>query len=169
MIRADGVDILVDLAGHTAGSRVWAMAARPAPVQVTYLGYPNTTGLKYVDYRIVDSVTDPVGAERLATEKLVRVDPCFLCYRPPGDAPEPVVRSGGFTVGSFNTVAKLSVAAMDLWARVLREVEGSRLVLKSHALDDAGTAERFLAGFVERGVERGRVELLARTKGRREH
>ena len=89
LIRDDAVDILVDLGGHTAPALLSTFAMKPAPVQVSYLGYPHTTGLSRIDYRITDSLADPVGqADELSTERLIRVDPCAWCYHPIADARE---------------------------------------------------------------------------------
>lgn len=173
-IRADAIDIAVDLTGHTSDSMLGALCLRPAPVQAMYLGYPNTTGLPAIGYRLIDARTDPPGAERLATEALVRLDPCFLCYMPPPGAPEPApeppcVASGHVTFGSFNTNPKLSGATLDLWARVLRENPGSRLLLKNQDLNDASIVELRRRQFAERGVEPERVDLMGETPTKAEH
>jgi predicted O-linked N-acetylglucosamine transferase (SPINDLY family) len=172
-IFADRIDVLLELSGHTHAHSLPAMRLRPAPVQVTYLGYPNTTGLREIDYRIVDSHTDPAGAESVATEKLLRLDPCFLCYQPPQDVPDdsapPSMGKGNVTFGSFNTVQKLNREVIRVWAAILRTVPNSKLLLKGGHADDAGLREGVLSRFVEAGVEPGRVEFLPRTKGTREH
>lgn len=174
MIRRDQVDILVDLTGWTGGNRVTVMSRHPAPVRVTYLGYANTTGIPSVQYRMVDSLTDPPGAERLATEKLVRLDPCFLCYAPPEHAPDvapPPAETTGrpLTFGSFNTQSKLSPQTFDAWARVLKEVPGSRLLLKNMALSDAGVRAWTVQQIASRGVDAARIECRGETKSPDEH
>ncbi len=172
-VRADGIDVLVELGGHTVGNRLGALAARAAPVQATWIGYPATTGVPAIDARLVDSATDPDGAERRATERLVRLDPCFLCYRPLDDSPDvrrgPVESSGVVTFGSFNTLPKMGEWTLAAWADVLRRVPGSRLVLKNMGLADARARERIAAFFEGRGVERSRLDLLGPTPGQREH
>jgi len=170
-IRDDRPDILIDLNGHTEGSRVALLARRLAPVQVTYLGYPDTTGLAEVDARIVDEVTDPCPVEGSAagdraTERLVRLPRCFLCYRPPSaaDAPEPghppSVARGCVRFGSFNAAPKVSDGLLALWARVLRAVPGSRLMLKNRALSSEKRRGEVLAVLRAHGVEPERVELV---------
>lgn len=171
MIADDRVDILVDLAGHTQGSGLLVLALKPAPLQVTYLGYPNTTGLRAVELRVVDSHTDPAGSEAFATEQLVRLDPCFLCYRPPTDAPEPALTPHeGVVFGSFNASQKINRPLLNLWARVLREVPGSRLRLKSLlGLREPGVRAFFERAFAEEGIDPSRVECLPAATTTREH
>jgi predicted O-linked N-acetylglucosamine transferase (SPINDLY family) len=164
-IREDGIDILVDLAGHT-GKRLKVFVRKPAPVQVTWLGYPNTTGLNAIDYRLVDAVTDPVGeADAWASETLVRFEGGFLCYGCPKDGPEPAVppclATGTATFGSFNNPAKLSDATLDTWARLLDRLPQARLLLKGLPFTDAATRALFLSRLGERGVTAERVELVA--------
>ncbi len=173
-IRADGIDVMVDLTGWTGGNRLRALAGRPAPVQCTYMGYPSTTGLRAIEYRIVDALTDPPGrGDELATERLVRISPCFLCYAPPRHAPpvSPCPSDSGapLTFGSFNTQAKLTPSTLDTWTRVLQRVPGSRLVLKNRVLGDAGIAAWTLDQFTRRGVEASRLECLGETTSLADH
>ncbi len=172
-IRADGIDILVDLGGHTSGSRLELFAHKPAPVQVTYLGYPDTTGLVTIDYRITDAWSDPPGAEAHYTEKLMRLDGCFLCYRPPDDAPPvvalPALQQGFVTFGSCNARAKINAEVIRLWSRLLQEVPGSRLLVKNPSLTCATTRERLHEQFVAQGVARERVELRGLAQATQEH
>lgn len=164
MIADDGIDILVDLNGHTAGGRLTAFARRAAPVQVSFIGYPNTTGVTEMDYRISDAIADPPGAERWCTESLVRLPGCFLCYRPPENAPSvapaPCEKNGFVTFGSFNNLAKVSPEVIAVWARLLRETPRSRLVIKNPSLTDKATRERYQALFAEAGVAEERLDLL---------
>jgi predicted O-linked N-acetylglucosamine transferase (SPINDLY family) len=165
-IRADGIDILVDLAGHTAHNRLRVFAHKPAPVQVTWLGYSNTTGLRAIDYRIVDDMTDPPGAaDGFASETLLRLPGGFLCFGAPKDAPEPAappcLRTGAVTFGSFNNPAKVSAAAFDVWAQLLIRSPGARLLLKGKPFADEATCAWFLARFRERGIAAERVQLVA--------
>jgi predicted O-linked N-acetylglucosamine transferase (SPINDLY family) len=146
-IREDGIDIVVDLSGHTAGNRLLALQRRPARIQATWLGYPNTTGMSSVDYRIIDDITDPPDTVVFSTEKLAPVEDGFLCYQPPSDAPEvaplPALSHGRVTFGSFNNLRKVTPAVIALWARVLAGVDGSRLLLKARSLGDAPTAQHY--------------------------
>jgi predicted O-linked N-acetylglucosamine transferase (SPINDLY family) len=173
-IRADGIDVLVDLAGHTAGNRLPVFARRPAPVQVTWLGYPNTTGMQAMDYRLTDEIADPPGeADALHTERLVRLPGGFLCYQT-GDAsavvaPLPALAQGQVTFGSFNALPKTTPVVIRTWAEILKAVPGSRLVLKSQALADEPTRARVLQAFREQGVDPARVELLGWVPGRAAH
>lgn len=169
-IRMDGIDILVDLAGHTANNRLRVFSRKPAPVQATWLGYPNTTGLDAIDYRLVDAVTDPAGeADAWASETLVRLEGGFLCYGGLTAAPEPralpCLMAGAVTFGSFNNPAKVSATTFDAWATLLSRLSQARLLLKGKPFADAGTRGLFLAHLGERGVAAERVELVAWVPG----
>ncbi|MCG5238928.1 tetratricopeptide repeat protein [Azospirillum doebereinerae] len=164
-IRADGIDILVDLAGHSGLNRLPALARRPAPVQMTWLGYPNTTGMRSMDHRLVDGITDPPGvAEGHASERLLRLPAPFLCFRPPADAPAviplPAGTAGVVTFGSFNKLAKLSDSTVRLWAAILRRAPGARLLLKDRSLDNPGTADAIRDRFRRAGADPDRLILL---------
>lgn len=166
-VRADGIDVLVDLAGHTANNRLGVFARQPAPVQVSWLGYPATTGLSAIDARFTDAVADPPGAgDEHHSERLVRLEGGFLCYRPlglaPDPAPPPCLENGFVTFGSFNTLNKLNPDVAALWARVLHAVPGSRLLLKAAPLIDSSVRKRVLGLFAPHGVAADRIELLAR-------
>ena len=165
-IRADGIDILVDLAGHTGENRLGVFARKPAPVQVTWMGYPNTTGLDAIDYRLVDSVTDPIGqADVWASETLVRLAGGFLCYAGPATALQPTLppslATGTLTFGSFNNPAKLSDKTLDAWATLLKRMPQSRLMLKGISFADASTRGLFLSRLDDREIAAERVELVA--------
>lgn len=165
-IKADGIDILVDLAGHTAWNRLAVFARKPAPLQVTWLGYANTTGLTAMDYRLVDAVTDPVGrADACASETLLRLTDGFLCYGGSEGSPEPAdppcLTTGIITFGSFNNPAKVSPATFGAWAKLLLRLPQARLLLKGKPFADAATCALSLAQFAERGVSAERIELLS--------
>ncbi|MBI1190214.1 MAG: tetratricopeptide repeat protein [Tepidisphaera sp.] len=172
-LRADEIDIGVDLAGHTLGNNLLAFSLRPAPVQVTYCGYPDTTGLAEMDYRIVDSLTDPPTPEvdARATEKLWRLDPCFLCYRPNAESPEPWRDSAhpGPVFGSFNASRKINAGLIGIWSRLLQALPGSRLILKSFDFASKGAAERIRAEFAARDIGEDRLTFMAATKSYAEH
>ncbi|GFO65342.1 tetratricopeptide repeat protein [Geomonas paludis] len=174
LIAGDGIDILIDLAGHTSGNRLPVFCHRPAPVQVTWIGYPDSTGLKEMDYRITDALADPPGVDdRLHSEWLLRLPRTFCCYHPPAEAPElvppPCSRNGYITFGSFNNLAKVTPEVIALWSRVLHAVRDSRLLLKAKPLADQGVRRRILDLFQEQGVAPGRIELDQGQRGTREH
>ncbi len=173
-IRADRLDILVDLAGHTADNRLLVLAHRPAPVQATWLGYPNTTGMGAIDYRITDGIADPEGeADRHYRERLIRLPAGFLCYRPderaPGVSRPPCLDSGHITFGSFNNLLKVSAGTIEVWSRILHAVPASRLLLKSRQLADEGVKRNCLAKFEREGISPGRIELHAELPDKRDH
>lgn len=165
-ILDDEIDILVDLAGHTSGgSRMLLFAAKPAPVQVAWLGYPNTTGLAAMDYRFTDAIADPEGeTERFHTEKLARLPRGFLCYGAPSESPPvgelPLLRAGHVTFGCFNNLSKLTPAVLALWARLLHRVPSARLSLKSFGLAGENVRQALRERFAAHGVAPERLEIL---------
>jgi len=171
LIRRERIDVLLELNGHTADNRLPALARKPAPTIVTAIGYPDTTGLPAVDARIVDSITDPPGSDRWCTEQLLRIDPCFLCYTPLADAPVPAMPTddAAFTFGSFNNAAKIGPSTAALWARVLRAVPGSRLLLKSTGLTDPATQAMLRRRCTEAGLPLDRVEMVGYTHDQLSH
>jgi predicted O-linked N-acetylglucosamine transferase (SPINDLY family) len=161
-VRGDGIDILVDLGGHMAKNRLLLFARKPAPVQVTYLGYPNGTGIPQMDYRISDAVSDPPGmTDDHYVEKLVRLQTVGWCYRPPEASPEVAERpaSAAVTFGSFNKFPKLSPSTMKAWGQIVSATPGSRLVVKAKSLCDEVTREIARQMFAESGVPRDRLTL----------
>lgn len=164
MITGDGIDILIDLAGHTSGNRLPLFARRPAPLQVTWIGYPDTTGLPQMDYRITDRFADPPGeADRLHSERLIRLPRSFCCYQPAPDSPEvgplPLAATGWVSFGSFNNLAKVTPEVIALWCRVLQAVPGSTLLLKGRPFCDPELSARILESFRAAGVAPERIEL----------
>ena len=164
-IRADAIDVLVELSGHGGTCRLRALARRPAPVQISYLGYPNTTGVEAIDYRISDARADPPGqAEALSVESILRLPDCFHCYEPRPDAPMPSPRQGGgagpITFGSFNVLPKISDTTLAAWATILRRLPTARLLIKARGGDHPATAARLLERFAKAGVGRERIEIV---------
>lgn len=164
-IRADQPDILVDLAGHTGINRLPLFARRLAPVQVSYLGYPNTSGLRTMDYRFVDEMTDPSEDDQARhTEKLIRFSSCAWAFEPPLQAPEPRrAARDGVTFGSFNNLAKLLPTTLRLWAQILNAVPGSRLLLKGQGVENALVRSVVENRIQTAGLDPARVQLLGRT------
>lgn len=165
LVRKDGIDILVDLSGHTYRHRMLLFARKPAPLQVTYLGYPNTTGLAAMDYRVTDVHADPVGmTDGYYTEKLMRFPDSMWCYCPPDDMPEvnplPALQNGHVTFGSFNHLAKVTPEAIAVWSRLLRAVPGSRLIMAPVA--EGETRLRVTRAFEENGISGDHLELLGK-------
>lgn len=163
-IRDDEIDVLIELGGHTEGNRLVALSRRAAPVQISWMGYPNTTAIPAIDYRITDLRADPAAEPLLMTEIPLRLEPGFLCFKPPEDAPDvasaPASNAGFITFGSFNHFPKVSKTTIRLWADVLRAVPGSRLVLKSIALQEDRVRRRCIAAFEECGVCAERIRFL---------
>jgi predicted O-linked N-acetylglucosamine transferase (SPINDLY family) len=169
-IRADGVHILVDCLGHTQGSRLTALARKPAPVLMSYLGYLGSTGLPAMDFRITDEWMDPTGlTEDQHTERLLRIPGGCVGYSPHLEAPEvsplPAMSVGAVTFGSLNKIEKLNLAVVRTWSAILARVPGSRLLLKSRQLSDPMVAGRILGLFEAQGIEASRLLLQPGTRG----
>jgi predicted O-linked N-acetylglucosamine transferase (SPINDLY family) len=160
----DRIDILVDLAGHTGDNRLLVLARKPAPIQVAYLGYPDTWGFDAMDYWLTDGLSDPPGAERQYVEQLVRLPQGFSCYQPPTDSPAvgplPARVSDRLTFGSFNNIAKVNAEVIGCWATILTALPDARLLLKDRALNDAETCGRLASLFAEKGVNAERLEMI---------
>lgn len=173
-LREDAPDALVDLAGHTGFNRLPVFARRIAPLQISYLGYPNTTGLSTMDVRFTDAWADPPGdADALHTERLIRFAPTAWTYLPAESAPAPAAPPGTspdtVVFGSFNNAAKLSGHTLALWARVLAAVPGSRLLLKGSGLTDPAFQAYVRGVCAGIGIDAGRIDFLGRTSGLESH
>lgn len=161
-IRRDGIDILVDLNGHTGNSRLHAFAHKPAPVQATWLGYLNTTGMPEMDYRITDPYASPEGMfEEFHSEQLVRLPDCQWCFEAPADSPPvaepPSLRAGHATFACFSSLAKIGPTVIELWSRLLLRVPHSRLLIVRRGLSTI--SDEYRARFVRHGVAPERVDL----------
>jgi predicted O-linked N-acetylglucosamine transferase (SPINDLY family) len=166
LICEDKIDILVDLSGHTMANRLPLFSLKPAPVQVTYLGYPATTGLDSIDYRLTDALADPIGNDDAwHSEKLFRLEGGFLCYQPPEDAPEigpvPYLKNGFVTFGSCNNLAKITTQTIQAWAQILDAVPASKMLIKTKALEDVSVREELTKRFAICGIGAERLDLRA--------
>jgi predicted O-linked N-acetylglucosamine transferase (SPINDLY family) len=177
LIQDDQIDVLIELSGHTADNRLPMLAERTAPVQITYLGYPNTTGLASMDYRITDAVADPPGVtDAWHTERLLRIEGGFLAYAAPPFAKEipvaepPARKAGHLTFGSFNNLAKTNDTLLQSWAAILSRVPQSRLLLKAHGLRDEGVRRRILKALATHGgIAPERVSFMGHERSAADH
>ena len=168
-IHEDRLDILFELSGHTAYNRLPVLAMKPAPLQASYLGYPGTTGLPTMDFRITDALVDPPGmTEKFHTEKLIRLPRCAWCYEPdaisPDVGPVPSLKNGYITFGCFNNMAKLNPALFDMWAEILNQVPGSHLRLKAKTLTDEGVKQELKEYFASKGIAAERLDFFGHTR-----
>ena len=169
-VRQDGIDILIDLGGHTAHNRLLVFARKPAPVQVTWLGYAATTGLLSIDYRLTDEKADPPGmTERYHTETLYRLPDSFLCYRPAVNAPDigplPAREKRRVTFAAFNHLAKLTPEAVEIWSHILAEVPSSKLIFKAQGVHHHDMQEEIRNLFSRHGISADRLELYGKFPG----
>ena len=172
-IQADKIDILIELCGHVSGGRMKVMAMKPAALQISYLGYPHTTGLSSIDYRIVDSVTDPVEHHGLLREKALTLKPCFLSYTPYANSPEvkalPAAENTYITFGSFNNLAKVTPEVIKIWSQLLKRVNNARLCLKARQFSDEQIRQDWENRFAEQGIGAERLLLLGHAASTESH
>jgi predicted O-linked N-acetylglucosamine transferase (SPINDLY family) len=158
-VRADGIDVFFDLAGHTAGNRLLVFARKPAPLQVTWIGYEGTTGLPAMDYILADGCQIRPEEERHYCEQVLRLAGRYVCYDPPAEAPAVSPLPARVTFGSFNNPAKITPQVIETWAQVLQRLDRARLVLKYKGLDDPAVARRFAESFARQGIDPSRLEF----------
>jgi predicted O-linked N-acetylglucosamine transferase (SPINDLY family) len=170
LIERDQIDILVDLAGHTAGNRLLTFARKPAPVQVSWLGYSSTTGMQAMDYLLADSLVAPQEEAAPFVEQALRLPGCFLAYEIPGDAPPvalaPCVERGFITYACCNALSKVGLHVVSVWSEILRRVPTARLVMKNATFDDPASRKFYARQFESCGVRRERVDLLGHSPHR---
>ncbi|WP_188260600.1 tetratricopeptide repeat protein [Azospirillum tabaci] len=167
LIRRDGIDILVDLSGHTGNNRLTLFARRPAPVQASWLGYFGTTGLPTMDWIIADRHVLPPGEERFFTETVWRLPDSYLCFTPPAEdvavGPLPALDGGSVTLGAFHNRAKITRPTVALWARILTALPQARLLLKSREFADYGVRQTLRDQFAAHGVAPNRLRMEGKT------
>ncbi len=173
-IRADGIDILVDLAGHTGNNRLTAFACKPAPVQVSWLGYPNSTGLSAMDYRLSDQIADPAGeGDALSSEMLIHLPEGFHCYAASADAPAvsplPAGKAEHITFGSFSATPKITANVVTTWSKILNALPDAHLLLKSYGYTDAATVQRYQDLFAAEGIAAERIKFLPQVPKYHDH
>jgi predicted O-linked N-acetylglucosamine transferase (SPINDLY family) len=162
-IRQDRIDVLFDLSGHTAENRLPVFARKPAPIQITWIGYEGTTGLRAMDYVLADRCQIPEGTEHFYQEQVLRLPDSYICYEPPGSPPVgplPALEAGFVTLGSFNNAAKVGADVVAVWAEIMKRLPGSRLVLKHLAFGDQATGRRYVDLFAAEGIGGDRLRLL---------
>jgi protein O-GlcNAc transferase len=174
MIQADNIDILVDLSGHTKNNRLLVFARKPAPIQVAWFGYPNATGLAAMDYMLTDYIMDPAGqSDQLHVEKLIRLPGGILCYKPPEVVPDvaplPMKNKGYVTFVSFNNLAKVTPTVIKIWARILNNVPGSKLLIKNNSITCREVRQRYISLFEKESVSENRLILVRRSPEIQDH
>ncbi len=164
LIRQDRIDILVDLAGHTRNRRLGIFAQKPAPIQASYLGYPDTTGMKQMDYRFTDNFADTPQSQQFYTEKLLYLPDCFLCYHPSELAPPvsdlPYKLNKFITFGSLNNNCKINPVIIQLWAQILNHNPQSRFIMKSFSRNQQQLKDYYIDQFAKLGVDESRIEII---------
>lgn len=162
-IKSDGIDVLLDLAGHTSNNRVSMLALRVAPVQVSFLGYPGSTGVPNMDWLFADATVAPEDHDHLCSERVYRLPNTVFCYAPEAEYPYPVyderITTRPVTFGSFNNLPKLTPHTISLWSAVLKAVPDSRLILKAPSFKDESAIGIFRERFIEQGIEPDRIEF----------
>jgi predicted O-linked N-acetylglucosamine transferase (SPINDLY family) len=163
LIKGDQIDILVDCAGHMAGNRLGVFAMHPSKIQISGFGYPSTTGLQSINYRITDSICEPAELHHLCNEKLLYIDHGFFTYVPPSDAPGitelPSIEKNYITFGSLHTTARLNNEVIQLWSEILKTVNNSRLILFRTTLTES-IIKRITGWFENYGIASNRITFL---------
>ena len=166
-IQKDGIDILIDLSGHTDGHRLDVFRRKPAPVQMTWLGYVATTGIPEIDYIITDDMVLPENAETYFVEKPLRLPHSYYCFDPPQTAPAltppPCLKTSNITFGSFNNITKMNDEIYSIWREILSGVPGSRLLIKAPQLSDDFVASSVRSQLERCDVDSNSVVLLGKT------
>lgn len=173
-IKNDSIDILVDLSGFTNGNRLSIFSRKPAPIQVSWIGHPNTTGLKAIDYRFTDSIADPLNAsDQYYTEKLIRLPSTFLSYTATKNSPEiseaPAIKNKQVTFGSFNNFSKTTPEVLHTWATLLKETTNTCLFLKCGAFNEDLLKTKYYEYFEQQGISKNRIKLSGRNKTQYDH
>ncbi|MBC8106342.1 MAG: tetratricopeptide repeat protein [Anaerolineae bacterium] len=167
MIREDRIDILVDLGGHTSDSRLLLFARKPAPIQVEYLGYPGTSGMRQMDYLITDARVAPLESDRFYPERVIRLPRTFFCYGPPDRVPDidplPAIANGQVRFGVFTNPIKIRPVMIENWAKILQGVPSARLTIQTQSLRDDAHRQDLLTRFVALGIEESRIDLQGST------
>jgi len=167
-ITAANVDVLIDMSGHTSGHRLGVFARKPAPIQLTWLGYVGTTGLPTIDYIIADRWHAPEDQQNVGPERLLRLSDGYVCFDPPQNCGEvaelPALKNGYITFGSLNNATKLNAMVYDSYARILAGVARSKLVLRFRGLDDPGVATSIRDHFAARGIAPSRIDIRGYAK-----
>jgi tetratricopeptide (TPR) repeat protein len=173
LIKNDDIHILVDLAGHSDNNRLKLFAMKPSPIQVSYLGYPGTTGLDTIDYRITDKCSDPPVNKSFYSEKLIYMPNCFLCFSPIAKFPEvnslPALKNNWITYGTYNRLPKINQVLLEMWVSILKQVTNSRLILKSYAFRDKAVKNRIWSFCEQNHIKMDRIILLELNVTYREH
>ena len=172
IIRKDKIDILVDLSGHTGKNNLLVFAQKPAPIQVTWLGYPNTTGLSSIDYRFTDIIADPIGeADDLHSEKLLRLPNGFLCFQGNekvlSKSNPPQTHHDYITFGSFNNLSKITPEVIDVWSKILNLIPKSHLILKCRKLKH--NKDYYYELFKNKGIDKDRIQLYEHLPSTSDH
>ncbi|MFA7230184.1 MAG: hypothetical protein WC071_02830 [Victivallaceae bacterium] len=173
LIRGDRIDILIDLSGHTNGKLLEIFALRTAPIQMSWLGYPGSAGLSNIDFRIGDKLTDQENADKLFSEKIIRLEHGFWTYRPPTESPPiaqlPCLKNNIFTFGSFNHQAKITEKVIEAWSSILQHDYSARLLIKNSSLSNECVREYVWKKFDQYGISAGRIILFPFSANMYEH
>lgn len=166
MIQDDHIDILIDLAGHTSGNRIGVFAIRSAPIQISYLGYPNTTGLPNMDYFIGDCTTISKQSQQKFTETVIRIPDCFLCYSPQNrakifDKNPPCTSNNYATFGALCNLAKISPDVIYTWICILQQVKNSKFIIECKSFASESVRTRFYQHFIRQNIDTDRIQLLS--------